>query len=84
MQCHGNTIGTFPDLRTSGALHSAEAFDAIVRGGVLAANGMVSFAPVLSAADAEAIRAYVITLAVEAKAAEDAASAAATARGEPH
>ena len=30
VQCHGNTIGTFPDLRVSPAIKSQELFDAIV------------------------------------------------------
>jgi alcohol dehydrogenase (cytochrome c)/quinohemoprotein ethanol dehydrogenase len=79
VQCHGNRIGTFPDLRTSPALGSPELFNAIVLDGVLADNGMVSFAEAVTAADADAIRAYVITLAIDAKAAEDAQSEAAAA-----
>ena len=43
VQCHGNTIGTFPDLRVS-AIKSQELFDAIVLKGARAANGMVLFA----------------------------------------
>jgi quinohemoprotein ethanol dehydrogenase len=96
--CHDNRIGTFPDLRTSAALGNPELFKAIVLDGVLTANGMVSFSAALSPEDAEAVRAYVITSAIEAKAAEEAAAAAtgqvaedaeaeaesATAAGEPH
>jgi PQQ-dependent dehydrogenase (methanol/ethanol family) len=77
VQCHGNTIGTFPDLRTSPALHSQALFDAIVRGGARAANGMASFAEAVTPEDAEAIRAYVITLAIDAKAAQAATARAA-------
>jgi mono/diheme cytochrome c family protein len=66
-------------LRTSPALGSPELFNAIVLDGVLADNGMVSFAEAVTAADADAIRAYVITLAIDAKAAEDAQSEAAAA-----
>jgi PQQ-dependent dehydrogenase (methanol/ethanol family) len=76
VQCHGNRIGTFPDLRTSAALANGELFRAIVLEGALAANGMVSFADALTTADTDAVRAYVITLAIEAKAAEDAGGAA--------
>jgi len=60
--CHG--FGTFsggvtPDLRYSAFLDSDAWFD-IVLGGLLEANGMVSFAGVLSRQDAADIRAYVI------------------------
>jgi PQQ-dependent dehydrogenase (methanol/ethanol family) len=80
VQCHGNTIGTFPDLRVSPAIQAQEAFDAIVLGGARAANGMVSFASQLTPADAQAVRAYVITLAIDQKRLDDAASARAAAR----
>jgi PQQ-dependent dehydrogenase (methanol/ethanol family) len=80
VQCHGNTIGTFPDLRVSPAIQAQEAFDAIVLGGVRAANGMVSFASQLTPSDAQAVRAYVITLAIEQKTLDDAAAARAAAR----
>jgi PQQ-dependent dehydrogenase (methanol/ethanol family) len=76
VQCHGNTIGTFPDLRVSPALHSQELFNSIVLGGARAANGMVSFAEAVTPEDAQAIRAYVITLAIEQKTYEDARAAA--------
>jgi cytochrome c553 len=70
--CHGTAdtfrvSSLFPDLRYAGALWGAEAFKAIVIGGALQSNGMVSFRKVLTAQDAEAIRAYVVHLANEAK-----------------
>jgi quinohemoprotein ethanol dehydrogenase len=68
--CHGSdglSRGMFPDLRYSGALNSAEAFKAIVIDGALMQNGMVSFAKGISAEDAEAVRAYVVSRAIEAK-----------------
>ena len=68
--CHGNdgrVSSVFPDLRYAGALHSPEAFKAIVIDGALQVNGMVSFKKVLSLQDAEAIRAYVTRLANQAK-----------------
>jgi quinohemoprotein ethanol dehydrogenase len=71
--CHGSdgrAGGMFPDLRYSGALASAAAFNAIVMEGALAKNGMVSFAKAISADDAEAVRAYVVGKAIEAKAAQ--------------
>lgn len=68
--CHGNSgrvTSVFPDLRYAGALHSPEAFKAIVIDGALEPNGMVSFRKVLKPEDAEAIRAYVTRLAHDAK-----------------
>ncbi len=51
--------GGVPDLRYSSA-GTHQAWDAIVRGGAYVGRGMASFAHVLDAAEAEAIRAYVI------------------------
>ncbi len=82
--CHGQdgqAPGIFPDLRYSGALADADLFEAIVLDGTLAANGMVSFAEALSPEDAEAVRAYVISQAIAAKAAEHAPAAASEAPG---
>jgi len=62
--CHGNNTARvaslFPDLRYAGALWSGDAFKAIVIGGALQNDGMVSFAKDLTPQDAEAIRAYVV------------------------
>lgn len=61
--CHGDSAignGFTPDLRVSGALASAEAWQTIVRDGALKERGMVGFASVLSAAESDAIRHYVI------------------------
>lgn len=61
--CHGgNAIGNgfTPDLRVSGTLANADAWKAVVLDGILADRGMVSFAKVLTAQDAENMRAYVI------------------------
>jgi PQQ-dependent dehydrogenase (methanol/ethanol family) len=77
VQCHGSRIGTFPDLRTSPALADQTLFDAIVLDGARAANGMASFAAALTPEDSAAARAYVITLAIEAKAEQGAEQAAA-------
>jgi quinohemoprotein ethanol dehydrogenase len=91
--CHGSnglSRGTFPDLRYSGALGSADAFKAIVIDGALTQNGMVSFAKGISATDAEAVRAYVVSQAIEAKnapppgAPAPAAPAAPTPAPQPH
>ncbi len=71
--CHGDNrarvSSLFPDLRYAGVLWSAAAFKAIVIDGVRQANGMVSFRTTLTPHDAEAIRAYVVSLANEAKSA---------------
>ncbi len=70
--CHGSdglSRGMFPDLRYSGALISAAVFKSIVIDGALAKNGMVSFATAISADDAEAVRAYMVGKANQAKAA---------------
>jgi PQQ-dependent dehydrogenase (methanol/ethanol family) len=72
VQCHGNRIGTFPDLRYSPALGSRDLFNAVVLDGIRAENGMVSFAAELNAADVDAVREYVITLALAEKAIQDA------------
>ncbi len=64
----------------SGSGRSRRTFDAIVLGGARAANGMVSFASQLTPADAQAVRAYVITLAIEQKSLEDSAAARAARR----
>jgi quinohemoprotein ethanol dehydrogenase len=66
--CHGSegfSRGMFPDLRYAGAIGSADAFKAIVMDGALATNGMVSFAKALQPGDAEAIRAYLVSAAIE-------------------
>ena len=61
--CHGAGaigLGILPDLRYSKALHSADTWRAIVVDGTLEDNGMASFATVVDAPAAEAIRAFVI------------------------
>ncbi|MDR0781269.1 MAG: PQQ-dependent dehydrogenase, methanol/ethanol family [Pseudomonadales bacterium] len=65
--CHGTSVGRvsslFPDLRYAAALNAEAPFKAIVIDGALQNNGMVSFAQYLTPQDAEAIRAYVVSLA---------------------
>ncbi len=61
--CHGDSAignGFTPDLRVSGTLANADAWKSVIIDGALKERGMVSFAKVLTPADAEAIRAYVI------------------------
>lgn len=81
--CHGAGVGRvssiFPDLRYAAALNVDALFKAIVIDGVLENNGMVSFAEQLTPEDAEAIRAYVVSLAnaeLQARAAPPAVPAA--------
>lgn len=64
--CHGPSVvstrpETYPDLRLSRRLASDDTWNAVVLEGELQDSGMVSFAEILGAGDAEAIRAYVIT-----------------------
>jgi quinohemoprotein ethanol dehydrogenase len=61
--CHGlNAVSglLIPDLRGSGFLHQADAWSEVVIGGMLSDRGMPSHREVLTADDAESIRAYVI------------------------
>lgn len=68
--CHGNSgrvSSLFPDLKYAAALGNADLFNAIVIDGALQNNGMVSFAEFLTPAEADSIRAYVVSLANIAK-----------------
>jgi quinohemoprotein ethanol dehydrogenase len=61
--CHGDSAvggGVLPDLRWSRMNRSEQSWRIVVIDGGRKDRGMVSFAAVLSPADAEAIRAYVI------------------------
>ena len=61
--CHGAFAvggGVIPDLRWSGISASEQAWDQVVREGVLEKQGMVSFSGHLTKEDTDAIRAYVI------------------------
>ena len=65
--CHGDAAvsgGVTPDLRYTPAING-ETLQAIVLGGALHANGMASFAPTLTQADIETVRAYLIRRAHE-------------------
>ena len=62
--CHGVdaiSATAIPDLRYAPSLIDAAAFKAIVLDGARKDKGMVSFATVLDAVDAEAIRAYLVS-----------------------
>jgi quinohemoprotein ethanol dehydrogenase len=69
--CHGlgaKSSGVMPDLRMMSA-ETHDNYQAIVRGGLLQANGMSNFSDMLSMEDAERIRQYVISRALDDKAA---------------
>ena len=59
----------FPDLRYSPMLNTPQAFDSVVLNGVLQGSGMASFKDRLSADEVQAVRAYVIERANQAKSA---------------
>ena len=63
MVCHGPlaiSSGVLPDLRWSAITGNADAWNGVVMEGNLSSNGMVSFADVLSAEEADAVRAYIL------------------------
>ncbi|WP_373488753.1 c-type cytochrome, partial [Blastomonas sp.] len=75
--CHGDAGamasgrgGILPDLRYSGTLAAPDNWQMIVHDGALKANGMVSFSPVMNAAQIDSIRHFVIARAHEDKAIE--------------
>ena len=68
--CHGpsgvsSSTGTFPDLRYSSRIQSEESWRSVVVDGELEPKGMVSFAGTLESTDAEAIRQYIISRAID-------------------
>lgn len=62
LRCHRihADAGILPDLRYSAFILDAAAFRTVVMDGALAGRGMVGFAQALRAADAEAIRGYLL------------------------
>jgi alcohol dehydrogenase (cytochrome c)/quinohemoprotein ethanol dehydrogenase len=71
--CHGDAAiagGLNPDLRRSAMLSSAAAWKLIVNDGALKATGMVGWSAVMSPAEIDNIRQYVIKRANEDKALE--------------
>jgi quinohemoprotein ethanol dehydrogenase len=65
--CHGasaRSATSVPDLRYSATIADAATFKSIVIDGTRAEKGMVGFASVLTAADAEAVRAYLVHMAL--------------------
>ncbi|WP_306665935.1 c-type cytochrome [Komagataeibacter melomenusus] len=64
MACHGDNAvsgGVLPDLRWSGTLENAEGFNNVVGRGVLTNYGMVGFDKVLTPAEIEDIRMFLIS-----------------------
>ncbi|NJM51662.1 MAG: PQQ-dependent dehydrogenase, methanol/ethanol family [Sphingomonadales bacterium] len=62
--------GVLPDLRKSGTIADPDTFRTVVIDGILKDRGMVSFKSVLTAAEAEQVRAYIISRGHYAKANE--------------
>ncbi len=61
--CHGAlavSSGVLPDLRWSAMTATEQAWDSVLRDGVLSERGMVSFADSLTKEDTDALRAYVV------------------------
>lgn len=59
--CHGasgRSGGVLPDLRRSSVLSNKQAWDAVVKDGILKDRGMISFSPWYTPAQLESIRAY--------------------------
>ncbi|HTR00802.1 MAG TPA: PQQ-dependent dehydrogenase, methanol/ethanol family [Candidatus Acidoferrum sp.] len=69
--CHGNggvqQRSSFPNLTRSPLLYSQEGFDQVVLKGVRAQRGMANYSDKLAAADAVAVREYIISRANELK-----------------
>lgn len=71
--CHGDAAvagGVVPDLRHSAVLESADAWQKVVHDGALKDQGMVAWSSVMSPAEIETVRQYVIKRANEDKALE--------------
>jgi quinohemoprotein ethanol dehydrogenase len=65
--CHGNAPrAPVPDLRGSAVVREAAAFQGVVRGGALQPRGMPRWDDLLSEAEVEKIRAYLISITREA------------------
>jgi quinohemoprotein ethanol dehydrogenase len=71
--CHANAErAPVPDLRRSGMIRTAEAFQAVVRGGALQMRGMPSWDDLLTEREVEQIRAHLISIARDAYAMQQA------------
>ncbi len=79
--CHGNADrAAVPDLRRSGFIHDASAFESVVRGGALEKQGMPAWDDLLTSAQVEQIRDNMISVAREAYARQQAGAASAPAK----
>src|SRR5690606_20145331 len=67
--CHGSggvqQRSSFPNLTLSPLLHAQAGFDQVVLNGARVARGMANYSDRLTAADSEALRAYVVARANE-------------------
>jgi mono/diheme cytochrome c family protein len=66
--CHGANVvsgGVLPDLRFSPMLATEESWRSVIIDGALADRGMMSFADNLTAAEAEALRSYIVSISHE-------------------
>ncbi len=71
--CHGNADrAPVPDLRRSGFIREAAAFQTVVRGGALEKRGMPSWDDLLTEAEVEQIRAHLVSVARDAYAKQQA------------
>ncbi len=71
--CHVNAPrAPVPDLRRSGVVRDATAFESVVRGGALEKRGMPSWDDLLTQAEVEQIRAYLVSVARDAYAKQQA------------
>jgi len=76
--CHANAPrAPVPDLRRSGVIRSAQAFESVVRGGALEKLGMPSWDDLLTATEVEQIRAHLVSVARDAYAKQQAGASSA-------
>jgi quinohemoprotein ethanol dehydrogenase len=76
--CHGNADrSAVPDLRRSGFIRDAAAFQSVVRGGLLEKRGMPSWDDLLTSSQVEQIRSNLISVARDAYARQQAGVSAA-------
>src|SRR3569833_2075045 len=78
--CHSNSPrSVVPDLRRSGFIHDATAFQSVVRGGALEKQGMPSWDDLLTQVEVEKIRSHLVSTAHEAYAKQQAGASSAPA-----
>jgi quinohemoprotein ethanol dehydrogenase len=80
--CHANADrAPVPDLRKSGLIREAAAFQSVVRGGALEKRGMPSWDDLLTEKEVEQIRAHVVSVAREAYAKQQQGASTAPVQG---